>query len=162
MGGKTLPVRHTIDIFLFASDMVTDAASRTSVTMAAMPPASNTLTELPHLFPRRDCYDVTNDLVTGDTGILDRETPAHDLLIAVVWGGENGARTCNRKASYLAQTPHASTFTTMWLSSGSFQGTVIFWSLGSPGSVNAYAVYEGGWGRKVAIWLQGCARKSRR
>ncbi len=53
--------------------------------MAAVPSTTDALTDLPHFLGGRDCDDVADDLVSRDTGVLDREVSEGNLLVT----GEN-------------------------------------------------------------------------
>lgn len=74
---------HTVDVFVLAGDVVPDAAAATRVAVAAVPPAADALSELPHRLRSGESDDVADDLVPGDTGVFNGIDGFGHLLVAV-------------------------------------------------------------------------------
>ena len=51
--------------------------------MSAMPSCTDALTQLPSCLSWGDCYDVPDDFMSRDSGVLDREDSLGYLFLAI-------------------------------------------------------------------------------
>ncbi len=109
--------------------------------VAPVPPAANTVAELPPRLRWGNRNDVADDLVPWNARVVYGVHPVRNLLVAVGRTETLSAtdRLYRAWSTDLPQTPHAMTFTTTSPAFGSLHGTVILVSA-PPLSRKAYAV----------------------
>ena len=76
---------RTNQVSLDAGNVITDAAAVAAITVAAVAPCSDAVSDSPLFFIGADGHHVPYDLMSGDTRQRDGQRAIGDRLVADVW-----------------------------------------------------------------------------